>query len=549
MADKDKPSDEIKVGVHKIGGEQSEFERNLLFGPGKNSPTNDGSNPNAAGANSLEYEDEFRNVYGVDGKWGTDVVVLEPPFNPLTLEKLVKHNNTLGPCIDAMVTNIDGTGYEIIFDEDTGSQEEANKLLGFLKEPYPGESFLTMRKKLRRDLETLGYAYIEVVRNPLTGKILALKYIEAKTIRLVKLGHQTPATRILMRDGKPQKVNINMRFRRFVQSVGSQYLFFKEFQADPHIDKKTGEWIKDEDLKSMTKKDLAKHAGSEIIYFTAEMDVNTPYGVPRWISQMPSVLGSRKAEENNLEFFDSGGIPPFMMVIEGGVLAEETKDMLDKALSTKNDTKQRGLVVEAHSSDGSLDGKANNVSVKVERFGSEKQNDSLFENYDRKSEERVRGAFRLPPIFVGKADSYNFASAFASYMVGEAQIFAPERQAFDEIISLKLLPELLNEAGKPNTPDCDKCIYKFRSLPITISDTKEKIMGIKLATDKESLTKGEMIRNLNEVIGLDMLVEQEEKDNIPTMNNDRGGDDPLRDSSVQGANLGDPSNEKDNQVI
>jgi capsid portal protein len=184
------------------------------------------------------------------------------------------------------------------------------------------------------------------------------------------------------------------------------------------------------------------------------------------------------------------------MLISGGVLAQDAKEALELGLANRGAQKQRGMVVEIHSTSGSLSD-SGDVHVQIDKMGNDKQKDSLFENYDDKCERRVRGAFRLPAIFVGKADSYNFATAFASYMVGEAQIFAPERKAFDDIMTLKLLPEILQ---KKDT----KAI--FRSLPIVINDSKERLLALTVVAAKGGMTYGEFYKTLNEITGLKMQI-------------------------------------------
>ncbi len=499
----------------KDASKKAQFESALLTGPGAAMGYDD-KNGRVLHSNALEYEDAFAGQYGIGGFIGnTGVVIIEPPFNPLTLEKLAKHNNALGPCINAMVTNIDGTGFEIIntdlpesTDETSPNDKQKESIEEFFAEPWPGVSFTTMRKDLRKDLETLGYGFLEVIRNP-KGQIIFLRHVEAKTVRLVRLDDGIPVTRKVTRGGVEQSTTVSMRFRRFVQVINMNFIFFKEFQADTELDKKTGKWA---DLGVVLP--LEKRA-SELIYFVAEKDINTPYGVPRWIAQLPSVLGSRKAEENNLEFFDSGGIAPFIMIVEGGILAQETKDALQLALSSDVTTKRRGLVVEAHNSSGSLNDAGNNVSVKTEKFGAENQTDSQYEVYDEKCENRIRGSFRLPAIFSGRSDATNYSTAFVSYMLAEAQVFAPERQAFDEVISLKLIPDILKDSARK---------IQMRSLPIVVNDAKEKVMAIQLAMSAQAVTKGEVLSNLNEVTGMDMNIAPGEADMLcPAPSKPAGG--------------------------
>lgn len=517
--------------------EKDSFQSGLLMGPGMGGKELD--DPNAVHSNALEFEDDFKGLYGPVGNDST-VTIMHPPFDPQVLEKLVKHNNALSPCIDAMVVNIDGTGFEVIKRTRTdGQDEETDKELSskekkdlkalrdFFKEPWPGCSFTKLRKALRQDLETIGYGFLEVIRNP-KGQIVFLRHVEAKTIRLLKLDGGRIVKRSIERGGVKLESNVRLRFRRFAQKSGQKVVYFKEFQADLDLDKSTGKWV-----ESNSKKKLAFNAkASELIYFTINKDINSPYGVPRWINQIPSVLGSRKAEENNLSFFNSGGVPPFILLVQGGILAQETKDTLDQGLSSSGSAKQRGLVIEAHSSSGSIDDK-NNVKVQVERFGGEKQKDSQFEEYDNKSEIRIRSSFRLPPIFVGRTGEYNFASAFASYMVGEAQIFKPERDEFDELITLKLIPEILGKGADNDT-------YQFRSLPIVVNDAKEKIMCVKTAADKKAISTKEMVRVLNEITGLEMIP-ADESDQLPADTLDDDNEGITSDSELTDADTSDPN--------
>lgn len=467
-------------------------------------------------ANAKEYEDEFKNFYA-EGK--ASIGIIEPPFNPCVLEKMAFHSNSLGPCVDAMVTNIDGTGHDIQRlnkeEEDNGDdveQEEdkaINYLNTFFNQPWPGFSFKTLRKKFRRDMEVVGWGCFEVIRNA-ANQIVFLRHVEAKTLRLVRLG-DTIDTPIKVKRGDDDMIlRVGMRYRRFVQKMNytnDGLIYFKEFGCPLDLDKTTGEFSapveRDGELFSILPMD--KRA-TEIIYLQVNRDINTPYGVPRWISQTPSILGSRQAEEYNLSFFEGGGVPPFMIIVHGGVLATRAQNAIEKGLSSKG-TKHRGFVVEAESSGGSLT-ESGNVKVTVERFGAERQNDSMFEAYDANCEKRVRRSFRLPPIFVGDAESYNYATAFASYVVGEAQVFKPERDEFDEMVNLQLIPALL--AGTDDIAD-----ISFRSLPITVHDVEQKLAAIEIAATKNAIGKSEIIRVLNEVSGLEMKqISDDEYDSI-----------------------------------
>jgi PBSX family phage portal protein len=441
-------------------------------------------------------EDPFSKLYRKRARPGI-VSILPPPYNPYTLEALANQNNALRPCIEAMVTNIETTGYTIEPKNSAYSdtyKDDIERLTQFFDEPWPGESFISLRKKIRRDIETLGNAYIEVIRN-LAGQIVFLRHLDGKMIRLVRLDEARLAEVRVRRNGTTMKMKMMMQYRRFVQmsspnTGNSEVYYFKEFGCPWNLNKLTGEWS-----------DAAppiNEVATEILHIIAIPDVDTPYGVPRWINELPSVLGSRKAEEHNLTFFDSGGIPPVLIIVQGGVLSTQTREALEsKFLATNSGV--RAAIVEAFSTAGSLDS-TGNVKVQVERFGAERQMDAMFEKYDTKCEARVRRAFRLPPLFVGDAADYAFATAYASYTVAEAQVFKPERDEFDTMLTLKLLPELTSaEVG-------------FHSNPLSVKDPMSIIKAATVVSKYGSITHGELVRILNDAVAGDMKVMDELKD-------------------------------------
>jgi len=335
---------------------------------------------------------------------GEDAFVIEPPYDMKRLAQLAQENNALSQCIEAMEVNIDGTGFAIDkfgqTAEELKDDKDVQEVADFFKEPYPGMSFISMRRLLRRDLEITGNAYIEVIRNA-QDEIVFLRRIEAMSMRLVKLGEAVPRKYKVKRKGREVEVTLMVRVRKFAQFINGTLVYFKEFGAKADLDKKTGEFAEGGARLP------AKQRSTEIIHLTCIPDAKTPYGIPRWISQAPSVIGSRKAEEHNIDFFDSGGIPPVVVFLMGGGLTSPVRKQLEGIFAGTN-TKSRGAVVEVQPMSSGLDSTANST-VRVERFGAERQNDSMFENYDGKCEKRIRSSFRLPPLFVGKSEDANYA--------------------------------------------------------------------------------------------------------------------------------------------
>ena len=183
-----------------------------------------------------------------------------------------------------------------------------------------------------------------------------------------------------------------------------------------------------------------------------------------------------------------------MIIVQGGTLGTNTKEALEAHLSAKTN-KHRAAVVEAVSTSGSLDS-AGAVQVRVERFGSERQQDAMFQKYDLACEDHVRVSFRLPPLFLGKASDYNFATAYTAYMIAEAQVFAPERTEFDNYLNETIVTALGVKS------------YRYRSLPMTLTDVANQLKAIEIVTSK-FVSGEEVVKKLNEVTGLSMQYEKQ----------------------------------------
>lgn len=445
------------------------------------------------GARAWEYEDEFAGRYGPLGS-SNALEIMEPPFLPRTLEALYQQNNTLSVCINAILTNVHGTGHEIVYKDEekklSKTDKTKKKIDAFFEESFPGESFRKLRKNIGRDIERVGYAYVEMIRN-FAGELMFMRRVDPKMMRMVKKDAAVPVTLKINRDGVEVSAVVMMRYRRFVQSLGGANLkYFKEFRCPRMLSARTGMWV--------DKVDDPLDAAGEILYFGKEDDSLTSYSTPAWIPQMPSVLGSRKAEEHNLDFFDAGGVPPILVLVEGGALTPEAEMTLKMHLNGRGRNRHTIPIITTLATGGTHD-KPSNVTVKIERFGSEKQKDSMFENYDDKCEKRVRRSWRLPPLFVGAAEDFSFATAFASYTVAEAQVFAPERADFDEVMNTKVMPEL-DPSGE----------YKFRSKPLTVGDIEKQLRALEMAVEGQAIGREQLLKILNEITNLSMQLDDDD---------------------------------------
>lgn len=451
---------------------------------------------------AVQLEDEFSSLYYTAQNQSN--IFLQPPFDPQALKNFVNTNNILGQCVEAMEVNIDGTGHQFTpVDEDQPTDKKEEDLAtAFFKEPYPGMSFVKIRRKLRRELESVGYAYLEVLRN-VSGDLMGLRNIETHNVRMVKLDAPVLVTKTLNRNGVDQEIQIWERERRFAQRVAlKQLVYYREYGTSRKVSRTTGKW------ETADAPVPADDQGTELIMFGIHPDVTTPYFLPRWINQLPSVVGSRRAEEINLEFLDAGGMPPAIIFIQGGMLGKGVADQLKTYLSGQNKNKHRAVVVEAQSNSGSLEA-AGQVQVKVERFGAERAMDAMFLKYDESTEAHIRVGFRIPPLFLGKAQDYNFATAQTSYMVAEEQVFGPERTEFDEQINMTLLKELGVKT------------LKFSSMPMVMKDMPTIIQALTIA--KDSSSPDSFIAAINDITDLSLDAQEPPMPLVPgSVNPDTG---------------------------
>lgn len=158
----------------------------------------------------------------------------------------------------------------------------------------------------------------------------------------------------------------------------------------------------------------------------------SPYGIPRYIGALLSIQGNRSAEEINYNTFKNNNIPSMALLVSNGMLSDGSVDRVQSFVEesiTSSTNFSRFLILEA---EGVSDvGDSVTAKLDIKPLTQNQHTDALFQNYTEKNEARVRRAFRLPPIFVGRADEYTRSTAETSRKLADEQIFGPERQEDD----------------------------------------------------------------------------------------------------------------------
>lgn len=437
--------------------------------------------------------DPFAGQYVGHGGSSSDFQILPPHFDYGVLISLPNENHTLKQCIEAMATNIEGFGHRFEYIGPEGAQEgtealaELERLEQLTDRPNGDYGILEYRKRLRMDKETIGACYTEVMRDT-NGRIAAYSHVPGHLLR--KTTKDTDVQMIhhvLIREGKAVKIPVRKQFRRYVQMVGSQRVYFKEFGDPRIIDYRNGKETTD-----------VQYAATEIIEHSM-YSLGHNYGLPRWINQLPAIIGSRECEVTNLSFFKDNAIPAMAVLVSGGSLTEDSVEIIEDAFTRKRgvDAMNRVLVIEALGDAEAMDenGRIPPPRIDMKPLTGERQGDGLFQEYDEANHVKIRSSFRLPPLFLGRAEDYTRASAEASLVVAETQVFSPERNAVDDMFNNQILLDENNEPPK---------YWRFRSNPARMTSPAQVIEALEKFDSAGALTPNVAIGLANELFNLEI---------------------------------------------
>lgn len=391
--------------------------------------------------------------------------VIEPPYDPAVLSQLPEMSIALTSAIEAMEVNIPGFGYSItsVFSSapppELVDEVEHERLVVKNNLDTFGQtiSITRLRRDLRRDYERTGNSYLELIRNPSTGTIVAGKRIKSNRMRLLKQDeHLTECTLTLPRVNadrtiETMKVPHARRFRLFVECVtyagsstftaggdGFSFRYYKEFGDPRIIDNETGAVLWAPGMDKSVLDDFTEDGepvpesrkASEIYHFAMDSG-SGPYGVPRWIAALLSVLGARNGESANLTTIRRHHVPSMIVSVSNGRLTAGSIDRIETMVSEleDDDNFSKFLILEGEQE---YEGEgANMAKISVTPLADAQIRDMLFSEYIANSESRIRIGFRLPPLYVGIVDGYNKSTATESRRLADEQVFAPERDEDD----------------------------------------------------------------------------------------------------------------------
>ena len=416
-----------------------------------------------------------------------DLGALEPPIDPLWLARQFSLSNIIRQCVDAMVTNIHlgGHTYEpvIDFESDEGkrrvrnamiieqeieaeendesvnikpvSDKEIDERIEALKdqmwrERYRLDSFFEnccskgtfddLRQNIGTDQESTGHYAFEVRRDK-RNRPRRLRWAPSWTMRALPTSEPVEViVKERVADFVFREEKDWIDWRRFVQDVDGNLIYFKEFGDTRVMSSLSGVFYKDEnELKS--NEPNAKPA-SEIIWSRLSNPESEIYGLVRFAGNLLSVAGSREMESVNFMFFDNKAIPPMVVIIHGGEIADNMREEIESTIEeyVKGSENFHGILFLTASPDPTQEGRE--VQIEFRPLIDSIFSDQLWGEYDEANRMKVRLSFRLAQLLIGDSKDFNRATAESALRYTDAQVFAPMRRLFDLTMDVTILRAL-----------------------------------------------------------------------------------------------------------
>lgn len=417
--------------------------------------------------------------------------IIQTPYELENLSRIYDQSNVLRQCVAAMVTNVASNGFRVVPIREGAEMDEDEKeeLQSFIESANPTESLMGLHSKLVGQYEKYGFGYVEVVRDK-AGRPAILKHCKSSNVRATKrTGNPVNVTVQVGRGKRRSTVKERRKFRKYVQRIGSSTVYFKEFGDPRKMSYKTGKY------ESKNYKVPMSEEATELLHRRQVSE--DAYGIPRWISQLPSILGSREAEEVNLRYFENNTIPPAILSVAGGRLTAGSYAELKRILESQGlgkDRQHQMLLIEAVPEVSDLDSKGS-VSLKLDKLTDARQSDGLFKEYDESNIAKVRSSFRLPPVFLGMSQDVTFATANVSAYLAEVQVFHPERTGHDEFYNKHFV-------NHPNGLDLKT--VKLESRGPTVTDPEQVLKALTAGNVMGAVTPRSAIDIINETMQLSL---------------------------------------------
>ena len=313
-----------------------------------------------------EYEIKSKELSPEDLNYGTEII--EPPYNPLQLQKLREVSGLHDICITAKCEDAIYSGKKIISKDGAEIPPVLQEFLDDYLTDEECESFL-------EDIETYAYAGLEILREGPFFK--GINHIPSVYLRMCK-------------DKK-----------RVVQKISTKTVYFKVYDPNEQqpLNANTGIW--NYDITPET-------AANEILWFNTKSEDSKVYGKPKYLSEIDAILTDNAIVEYQHSHFKANGVPNYIITITGSIEESEdyTMDDFEEDLEKefKEITNEPGTALCL-----TLPSEDNGVTINVHKIGEEKKEGSFLELSESVAD-RIYRIHKVPLERLGEGKSTGIAS-------------------------------------------------------------------------------------------------------------------------------------------
>lgn len=355
---------------------------------------------------------------------------ISPKYNLDYLAKLYDISPAHHAAVNAKVESVFGLGYDWVETKKTKSakskirsesglkrldkvvEDARSGIEEWLENTNNEDVFDEVMKKIGRDYETMGNAYLEIGRD-IKGRIAYIGHVPAIHVRVRR-----------HRDG-------------FVQVFGNRVAFFRNFGE------KTPNPLT-EDTRP-----------NEIIHLKKYSPNDNYYGVPDIVPAKQALAGNEFASRYNLDYFENKAIPRHVIVTKGASLSS-------KAMQTLVEFFETGLRGQHHRSVyvplGDTDAEIEFKSIEPGK------QDSSFSNFRNDNNEEIFMSHRIPASRAGVFNAnVSLAAARDADKVFKESYSRPEQAIFEKKMK-KVFKEIT-----------DVVEFKLNELSLTDANTQSQI--------------------------------------------------------------------------
>jgi PBSX family phage portal protein len=425
---------------------------------------------------------------------------IRPPYDPTALSKYSKKNGTHARCVQAKATGVAGYGFSIVPYPDHPDTDQARD-----DEPEghdvatdfwfgtdtrwrlgPNDHQVTPEKVLEAvwyDYESVGWGCAEVMFNR-QGDPTGMAHV--------------PAHRIRRRHGAPGFIELDStdRIDQYYAPLGGRSTSSTSAGENEKVfvDRYTGE--------TASERGGVDEPATELLFIQNYNPISPHYGLPDWVSQVPTMAADNAARRYNARFFENDGVPRFAISVEGGELTERAFDNLTEDLRelSKEENAHRGILIEATQAVVDRETGANtNVNITPLTVG--ENEDASFTDFRQENEHDILQAHSIPPAILERTQSANYSN------------FHEQREKFAQGTIYPLQERL--------------AAHLYRSLHVQVLNVPKVTLRFQLRGGKNRLRDAEIAQIRINSAGLSMkLNEQRELAGLGPLTTESGDPDP-----------------------